>query len=69
MKLLCIKSMSEPSGHHTVTHIVGKVYTQNTDKSIIDEYGNRFWWDDDMIEEFFKPISEIREEKLNDLGI
>ena len=67
MKLLCIKSYEAPSGHFTVKHILGKTYIQNDDTSIIDEYGNKFWWDDDMIKDYFKSTQDIRNEVLEKL--
>ena len=73
MKVICIKSYNTPCGHATINHISGNVYELRElldgNFTIIDEYNREYFWDEDMISEYFKSVSSIREEKLNDLGI
>jgi hypothetical protein len=65
MKLLCIKSYKEDSGHTEVKHTKGKTYLQKDNLSIIDDYNNSYFWDDDMINEYFKSEQDIRNEALD----
>ena len=77
MKVICIKSYNAPCGHATINHISGNVYElrELLDGNftiiftIIDEYNREYFWDKDMISEYFKSIKDIREEKLISLGI
>lgn len=81
MKLICIKSYESPCGHATIKHIKGNIYESSSDYfihiidnksreiTVIDEYGYKYWWDEDMINDYFISIQDDREEKLKELGI